>query len=106
MTPRGAPCLSISAHAWPLAVDINPERNAYSKTRLITDMPEAFVQCFKEAGFGWGGNWRSAKDAMHFSLAPNEGGVPRPEAFDPRLQEQALEKWRQLHAGRWTRAPG
>ena len=90
---------SISAHAWPLAVDINPETNAYSKTRLITDMPEAFVQCFKEAGFGWGGNWRSAKDAMHFSLAPNEGGVPRPEAFDPRLQEQVLEKWRQLHGG-------
>jgi len=90
---------SISAHAWPVAVDINPDTNAYSKTRLITDMPAAFIECFKLAGFGWGGNWRSAKDAMHFSLAPNEGGRPKPESFDPRLQEQALEKWRTLHGG-------
>jgi D-alanyl-D-alanine carboxypeptidase/Putative peptidoglycan binding domain len=90
---------SISAHAWPIAVDINPETNPYSKTQLKTDMPAEFIACFKQEGFGWGGNWRSAKDAMHFSIAPNEGGVPRPEPFDPRLQEQVAEKWRALHGG-------
>jgi peptidoglycan hydrolase-like protein with peptidoglycan-binding domain len=39
------------------------------------------------------------KDPMHFSLAPNEGGIPEPEPFDPRLQAQVLEKWRSLHGG-------
>lgn len=90
---------SISAHAWPIAVDINPEKNPYSSTTLVTDMPNAFIAAFKQAGFGWGGNWRSAKDPMHFSLSPNEGGVPRPEPFDPRLQAQVSEKWRSLHGG-------
>jgi peptidoglycan hydrolase-like protein with peptidoglycan-binding domain len=90
---------SISAHAWPAAVDINADTNHYSKTRLISDIPAPFIACFERAGFGWGGNWRSAKDAMHFSLAPNEGGTPSPQPFDPRLQEQAVGKWRGLHGG-------
>jgi len=42
-----------------------------------TDMPRAFVQLFLDEGWGWGCNWNSTKDAMHFSKAPGEGGNGR-----------------------------
>ncbi len=85
---------SWSAHAWPAAVDINPEKNPFTTNgRLITDMPAEFVDCFKKAGFGWGGDWGRVKDAMHFSLSPSEGGKICRESFDPALQEQANAKW-------------
>ena len=58
-----------------------------------------FVECFTSEGFGWGGNWRSVKDAMHFSLAPNEGGRPKPHDFDRALQQAAIELWMERHGG-------
>ena len=90
---------SMSAHAWAVAVDINPEKNPFTKGALITDMPRSFVECFTSEGFGWGGAWRSVKDAMHFSLAPNEGGTPRPSKFDRALQAAAVTRWMELNAG-------
>jgi D-alanyl-D-alanine carboxypeptidase/Putative peptidoglycan binding domain len=91
---------SRSAHSWPVAVDINPDQNPYSSTgHLKTNMPKDFIECFKKEGFGWGGDWHSVKDPMHFSLAPNEGGDPAPAAFDHRLQQRALRKWRDRHGG-------
>ena len=91
---------SRSAHSWPVAVDINADTNPFSKEgRLHTDMPAEFVDCFKAEGFGWGGNWTSPKDPMHFSLAPNERGTPHTEVFDQRLQQRARKKWRDAHGG-------
>jgi hypothetical protein len=91
---------SRSAHSWPVAVDINPDTNPFSKAgRLITDMPREFVACFESEGFGWGGSWSSPKDAMHFSLAPSERGKPHPEDFDTGLEQQARQKWRETHGG-------
>ena len=90
---------SWSAHAWAVAVDINPEENPFTSGALRTDMPPEFVRCFKSEGFGWGGEWRSVKDAMHFSLAPNEGGSPRPFRFDRALQAAAVELWIARHHG-------
>ncbi len=90
---------SWSAHSWAVAVDINPEKNPFTKGALITDMPRDFVECFTSEGFGWGGNWRSVKDAMHFSLAPNEGGTPRPSKFDRGLQQAAIARWVERHGG-------
>lgn len=90
---------SWSAHAWAVAVDINPEKNPFTSGKVITDMPRSFVECFTSEGFGWGGNWRSVKDAMHFSLAPNEGGSPRPKRFDRVLQQAAIELWVERHNG-------
>lgn len=68
-----------SVHAYALAVDINPRENAYVKPKpsrgCPTDMTSSgFHNLFINRGFGWGGNWRSACDAMHFSAARNEGG--------------------------------
>ncbi len=65
---------SWSAHAFGLAVDINPDKNPFGST-LVTDMPPTFVQMWTAYGWGWGGAWTSRKDAMHFSKHPtSEGG--------------------------------
>ena len=87
---------SWSAHAWAAAVDINPSQNPYSSKGLLrTDMPDAFVAAFTRHGFGWGGAWHGTiKDAMHFSLAPTEGGDGVHEPFDPHLQDAADAAWR------------
>ncbi len=84
---------SWSAHAWAGAVDINPETNPFTSGKLVSDMPKEFVKAFTSEGFGWGGAWSSVKDAMHFSLAPNEGGKPTSEKFDPKLQQDAVTMW-------------
>lgn len=79
-----------SNHAYGIAVDINADQNPHCKvgdTRwpackgqniLVTDMPASFRQLFLSEGWGWGGNWTSSKDAMHFSKASGEGGNMRP----------------------------
>lgn len=90
---------SWSAHAWAGAVDINPEDNPFTSGKLVSDMPKEFVKAFTSEGFGWGGAWSSVKDAMHFSLSPNEGGKPTLEKFDPKLQQAAREAWLGHNAG-------
>jgi hypothetical protein len=69
---RGKPGVK-SVHAHGGAIDINPGANPMGG-QLITDMPENISAIAKQLGLGWGGNWASVKDAMHFSVASNEGG--------------------------------
>jgi len=58
----------ISNHAFGIAVDINPRQNPYKPDNtLVTNMPDWFVDAWRDAGFCWGGDWENAKDAMHFS---------------------------------------
>ena len=52
----------ISAHAYGLAVDINPDTNPLGKPGA---MHQDVVDCFEEAGFVWGGNFKRI-DGMHF----------------------------------------
>jgi len=65
---------SMSLHSWGLAVDCNSSHNQLGKTReqLIkegfTPFTDGFGQCFIDAGFNWGKNWKRA-DLMHFELA-------------------------------------
>ena len=63
-----------SAHAFGLAIDINASTNPFTKGSVVTDLPDELVQALKSHGFGWGGNWNSSKDAMHFSKLTNENG--------------------------------
>lgn len=56
----------VSVHAWGLAVDINAATNPMAVT-LTTDMPDAFVQAFKDQGFTWGGEFPTP-DPMHYQL--------------------------------------
>jgi len=74
-----------SNHAYGVAIDINSYPNPHcpydnrcgGRNILITDMPPSFRQLFLNEGWGWGGNWTSSKDAMHFSKATGEGGNMR-----------------------------
>jgi hypothetical protein len=64
-----------SYHSLGVAIDINPSTNPHTfDGRLVTDMPSDVGAIAAKYGLGWGGNWRSSKDAMHFSMAAGEGG--------------------------------
>lgn len=54
-----------SLHSWGIAIDVNAAWNRYGHKSTLTP---AFVKCFTDAGFEWGGNWKTL-DAMHFQLA-------------------------------------
>ncbi len=69
---RGKPGVK-SIHAHGAAIDINPAENPLG-SKLVTDMPANISQVAAGLGLGWGGNWKSVKDAMHFSAAASEGG--------------------------------
>jgi hypothetical protein len=74
-----------SEHAYGEAVDINPIENPYTGcgvTRQRASRPyldrsrvrpgmvtPAVVQAFRSIGWGWGGDWTSVKDYMHFSAS-------------------------------------
>ena len=54
-----------SLHSWALAIDINSSWNALGKA---PSMSKELVKCFTDAGFDWGGVWKTP-DGMHFQLA-------------------------------------
>lgn len=55
-----------SLHSWGIAIDINAATNPFMGKPTMS--PE-LVSCFKEAGFHWGGDWKTTPDGMHFQLA-------------------------------------
>jgi D-alanyl-D-alanine carboxypeptidase len=54
-----------SIHTWALAIDVNAAWNALKAKPTLS---KGFVQCFTDAGFDWGGNWKRL-DGMHFQLS-------------------------------------
>lgn len=56
---------SQSLHSWGIAIDVNAFENQLNQTPKLS---RAFVKCFTEAGFDWGGVW-TRKDGMHFQLS-------------------------------------
>jgi hypothetical protein len=81
----------LSKHTRGLAIDINPLYNPYYKdradgTRFVQpataaqycdrtktfpykiDQNDLCYRLFIQAGFAWGGNWKSTKDYQHFEL--------------------------------------
>ena len=76
-----------SEHARGLAVDLNPFHNPYVRGNLVlpelagayTDREwvrpgmitsgDAVTKAFADIGWGWGGDWSSSKDFMHFSAS-------------------------------------
>jgi hypothetical protein len=74
-----------SAHAYGLAIDVNPFCNPYQQGGLVVPelasayldrsnvrpgmvLPgDATVRAFTSVGWTWGGSWTSPKDLMHFS---------------------------------------
>jgi len=77
---------SLSQHSYGWAIDINPLENPYVKDGHVLrraakpyldrsqDVPgmihpgDSVVRAFAAIGWGWGGDWHTLKDYMHFSL--------------------------------------
>lgn len=90
-----------SLHAYLIAIDVNWQANPYTTGPLVTDMPDGMVAEITalrtNSGapvWGWGGNYRSIKDAMHFEIVctPDDlatgikGGIsPQPLTDDQKL---------------------
>ena len=78
----------MSTHSFGSTIDINWDTNPFSeRNQLVTDMPQWYVDAWRDAGFCWGGDWVSAKDPMHFSwkgpiATAGYGTVPAPFAPD------------------------
>jgi hypothetical protein len=78
-----------SAHAYGLAIDVNPFCNPYTKGDLVLpELASAYVdrsplrrgmvragdptvQAFTSIGWTWGGAWTTPKDRMHFTATGN-----------------------------------
>jgi hypothetical protein len=56
----------MSLHSWGIAIDVNAFENGLGREPKLS---AEFVKCFTDAGFEWGGHWKSRKDGMHFQLA-------------------------------------
>ena len=70
-----------SLHAYGIAADLNWQTNPYGRS-LKTDMPPAMRAAIKAIRtrngrqvFGWGGDYRTNKDAMHFEVVCTPGDL-------------------------------
>ena len=58
--------IKLSAHAWGIAIDLNPETNQQG---TAGNMDQGIVTIFRQAGFEWGGGWQGKRrDPMHFQF--------------------------------------
>lgn len=74
-----------SFHAQGAAIDINPGANPVGPANT-NNLPADIAAIAAKHGLGWGGNWKSKKDPMHFSIAQSEGGsVPLRHGYLPRF---------------------
>jgi len=85
----------MSTHAFGTTIDINWDTNPYTTdNRLITDMPDWFVDAWRDAGFCWGGDWLYTKDTMHFSWmgpAATSGYGNLPAPYPPNTNRAAFD---------------
>ena len=56
----------ISTHSYGLAIDINAKQNPLGGP---VSFSKDFVKCFTDAGFIWGGDFKTRIDPMHFQFA-------------------------------------
>jgi D-alanyl-D-alanine carboxypeptidase len=56
----------LSAHAWGITIDLNPETNQQG---TVGSMDSSIVAIFRQNRFEWGGSWRGRhRDPMHFQF--------------------------------------
>ena len=54
-----------STHSWGIAIDLEAEKYPLGSNKRF---PDPVVQVFRNAGFFYGGDFRSRKDPMHFQF--------------------------------------
>lgn len=90
-----------SPHAWPLAVDVNPRQNPYTRRGLITDMDLRMVEdAYKiitadthQRIWKWGGDWdgdwdfdeHTIWDAMHWEIIATPTELAQGIVYDGNL---------------------
>ncbi len=57
---------SFSLHSYGIAIDVAAKWNPMQMI-LRTSFSPAFVKCFTQNNFYWGGNFKGRRDPMHFS---------------------------------------
>ncbi len=57
-----------STHSWGIAIDMLASQYPLGSTNR---MPDAIVKIWQDAGFFYGGDFKSRKDGMHYQLATN-----------------------------------
>lgn len=57
---------SLSRHSWGIAFDIDWHLNGVGMSDTPLHRHPRWVNVFKDAGWMWGGDWRSYPDPMHF----------------------------------------
>jgi D-alanyl-D-alanine carboxypeptidase-like protein len=55
-----------STHSWGIAIDLEPADYPLGSSKRF---PDQVVQIFADAGFFYGGDFKSRKDPMHFQFA-------------------------------------
>lgn len=100
-----------SLHAFGIALDINWNTNPFRKDNvLVTDMPKVMVtnilRIRTNSGkqvWGWGGNYRTVKDAMHFEIvcAPADlaTGIDWATVRQPALRAETPHRWPIIQRG-------
>lgn len=63
-----------SHHTTGTAIDIDPSDNKNLKNQVVSKLPPQTGAFAKKWGVGWGANWATQKDAMHFDVNPVSGG--------------------------------
>lgn len=58
---------NLSMHSYGIAIDMAPGANKLGEKN--STLPAWFVQCFKDQGFFWGGDFEHRLDKMHFQMA-------------------------------------
>jgi hypothetical protein len=93
----------LSRHALGTAIDINYHQNPYrSDGRLITNMPDWYVQVWRDAGFCWGGDWEETKDPMHFSWIGPRTTAGEADAISPRPPRTSVHPFGPVAASHQT----
>lgn len=100
-----------SLHAFGIAIDVNWNSNPFRKDNvLVTDMPKVMVENVKRIRtmsgaqvWGWGGDYRSVKDAMHFEVvctpADLAGGIDWSTVKQAALRPATPHRWPLLQRG-------
>jgi hypothetical protein len=100
-----------SLHAFGIALDINWNTNPFRADNvLVTDMPKVMVSNILRIRtieglpvWGWGGNYRTVKDAMHYEIvcAPADlaTGIDWATVHQPGLRPEAPHRWPLVRRG-------